>query len=74
MQRNARARECPPGHVLIIDLHGDSRATSASDLYIGRLKARDADDIGADGLVTDRGFTEHLVTAELRIQKRLHYP
>jgi regulator of RNase E activity RraA len=32
--------ECPPGHVLMIDSRGDSRAASAGDLYIGRLKAR----------------------------------
>src|SRR5471032_77736 len=31
--------ECPPGHVLMIDSRGDSRAASAGDLYIGRLKA-----------------------------------
>jgi regulator of RNase E activity RraA len=34
--------ECPPGHVLMIDSRGDSRAASAGDLYIGRLKARGA--------------------------------
>src|SRR5258707_815254 len=39
--------ECPPGHVLMIDSRGDSRAASAGDLYIGRLKAR-----GAAGVVT----------------------
>src|SRR3982750_2868916 len=31
--------ECPPGHVLMIDSRGDSRAASAGDLYIGRLRA-----------------------------------
>ena len=34
--------ECPPGHVLMIDSRGDSRAASAGDLYVGRLKARGA--------------------------------
>src|SRR6478735_2765537 len=43
--------ECPPGHVLMIDSRGDSRAASAGDLYIGRLKAR-----GAAGVVTDGVF------------------
>src|SRR3954467_9006769 len=42
--------ECPPGHVLMIDSRGDSRAASACDLYIGRLKAR-----GAAGGGHDRG-------------------
>ena len=45
--------ECPPGHVLMIDWRGDSRAASAGDLYIGRLKAR-----GAAGIVTDGGFRD----------------
>lgn len=45
--------ECPAGHVLMIDSRGDSRAASAGDLYIGRLKAR-----GAAGIVTDGGFRD----------------
>src|SRR5918993_1499303 len=45
--------ECPPGHVLMIDSRGDTRAASAGDLYIGRLKAR-----GAAGIVTDGGFRD----------------
>src|SRR3954454_1920439 len=45
--------ECPPGHVLMIDSRGASRAASAGDLYIGRLKAR-----GAAGVVTDGGFRD----------------
>jgi regulator of RNase E activity RraA len=45
--------ECPPGHVLMIDSRGDSRAASAGDLYVGRLKAR-----GAAGVVTDGGFRD----------------
>jgi regulator of RNase E activity RraA len=45
--------ECPPGHVLMIDSRGDSRAASAGDLYVGRLKAR-----GAAGIVTDGGFRD----------------
>src|ERR1700748_2836368 len=42
--------KCPPGHVLMIDSRGDSRAASAGDLYIGRLQAR-----GAGGGGTRRG-------------------
>ena len=45
--------ECPPGYVLVIDSRGDSRAASAGDLYVGRLKAR-----GAAGIVTDGGFRD----------------
>ena len=37
----------------MIDSRGDSRAASAGDLYIGRLKAR-----GAAGIVTDGGFRD----------------
>src|SRR3954469_1034784 len=45
--------ECPPGHVLMIDSRGDSRAASAGDLYVGRPKAR-----GAAGIVPDGGFRD----------------
>src|SRR3954471_19105330 len=45
--------ECPPGHVLVIDSRGDSRAASAGDLYIGRLAAR-----GCSGIVTDGGLRD----------------
>jgi regulator of RNase E activity RraA len=45
--------ECPPGHVLMIDSRGDSRAASSGDLFIGRLKAR-----GVAGIVTDGGFRD----------------
>jgi len=52
--------ECPPGHVLMIDSRGDSRAASAGDLYVGRLKAR-----GAAGIVTDGGFRDSPEIARL---------
>ena len=52
--------ECPPGHVLMIDSRGDSRAASAGDLYIGRLKAR-----GAAGVVTDGGVRDAEMVAEI---------
>jgi len=45
--------ECPPGHVLMVDSRGDSRAASAGDLYVGRLKAR-----GCSGIVTDGGLRD----------------
>ena len=44
---------CPPGHVLVIDSRGDTRAASAGDLFIGRLAAR-----GCAGIVTDGGFRD----------------
>jgi regulator of RNase E activity RraA len=45
--------ECPPGHVLIMDTRGETRACSCGDLLIGRLKAR-----GCAGIVTDGGFRD----------------
>jgi regulator of RNase E activity RraA len=45
--------ECPPGHVLVIDAHGSSRAASAGDMMVARLKAR-----GVAGIVTDGGFRD----------------
>src|SRR5262249_56958004 len=44
---------CPPGYVLMVDSRGDSRAASAGDLYVGRLKAR-----GCSGIVTDGGLRD----------------
>src|SRR5262249_2104424 len=52
VQRRA-VEECPPGHVLMIDAHGDTNAASAGDIMIGRLMAR-----GAAGAVTDGGFRD----------------
>lgn len=45
--------ECPPGHVLVADTHGETNACTCGDLLIGRLKAR-----GAAGIVTDGGFRD----------------
>jgi regulator of RNase E activity RraA len=45
--------ECPPGHVLVMDTRGETRACSCGDLLIGRLKAR-----GCAGIVTDGGFRD----------------
>ena len=44
---------CPPGHVLVIDSRGATRAASAGDVFIGRLAAR-----GCAGIVTDGGFRD----------------
>jgi regulator of RNase E activity RraA len=45
--------ECPPGHVVVMDTRGETRACSCGDLLIGRLKAR-----GCAGIVTDGGFRD----------------
>jgi regulator of RNase E activity RraA len=54
---NARQREAieaaPAGHVLVMDCRGDSRAASAGDVYITRLKVR-----GVAGLVSDAGVRD----------------
>ena len=52
VQRRAR-EECPTGHVLVIDAMGDTRAASAGDILLSRLKAR-----GCAGAVTDGGFRD----------------
>lgn len=52
VQRRAM-EECPAGHVLVVDSRGKSRAASAGDLLIGRLKAR-----GCAGIVTDGGYRD----------------
>jgi regulator of RNase E activity RraA len=49
--------ECPPGHVLVADTHGETEACTCGDLLVARLKAR-----GAAGIVTDGGFRD---TAEI---------
>jgi regulator of RNase E activity RraA len=45
--------ECPPGHVVVMDTRGETRACSCGDLLIGRLKVR-----GCAGIVTDGGFRD----------------
>ena len=45
--------ECPAGAVLVIDTGGCTRAASAGDMMVLRLKAR-----GAAGIVTDGGFRD----------------
>ncbi|HEX3913876.1 MAG TPA: ribonuclease activity regulator RraA [Steroidobacteraceae bacterium] len=54
---NATQREAieavPPGHVLVMDCRGNSRAASAGDVYVTRLKVR-----GVAGLVSDGGIRD----------------
>jgi regulator of RNase E activity RraA len=44
---------CPPGHVMVIDSRKDSRAASAGEILVTRLKVR-----GVAGVVTDGGFRD----------------
>jgi regulator of RNase E activity RraA len=60
-QRKA-VEECPPGHVLVMDSRGDSRAASAGGILIRRLMMR-----GAAGVVTDGGFRDSAEIATLAI-------
>jgi regulator of RNase E activity RraA len=53
--------ECPPGHVLVMDTRGETRACSCGDLLIRRLKAR-----GCAGIVTDGGFRDTSDVAALQ--------
>lgn len=52
--------ECPPGHVLVLDTHGEVKACSCGDLLVARLKAR-----GVAGIVTDGGFRDTVDIAGL---------
>lgn len=52
--------ECPPGHVLVIDTHGETEGCTAGNLLVARLKAR-----GAAGVVTDGGFRDTQDVASL---------
>jgi regulator of RNase E activity RraA len=45
--------ECPPGHVLIVDTHGETEACTCGNLLVARLKSR-----GCAGIVTDGGFRD----------------
>ena len=58
-QRKA-VEDCPPGHVMVIDSRKDARAASAGSILIARLMKR-----GVSGIVTDGGFRDSQVIAEL---------
>ena len=58
-QRKA-VEDCPPGHVMVIDSRKDARAASAGSILIARLMKR-----GVSGIVTDGGFRDSRVIAEL---------
>ncbi len=56
---NALQREViefvPPGHVLVMDCRGDTRAASAGDIYMTRLKIRGVAGVVSDGGIRDSG-------------------
>ena len=52
--------ECPPGHVLVMDSRKQAQAASAGDILVTRLMMR-----GGAGIVTDGGFRDAAVIAEL---------
>lgn len=53
---------CPPGAVLVMDSRKQANAASAGDILITRLMMR-----GGAGVVTDGGFRDAAVIAELEI-------
>jgi len=60
---------CPEGAVLVMDSRKDARAASAGDILITRLMVR-----GGAGIVTDGGFRDSMVIAELDIPAYHHRP
>lgn len=54
--------ECPKGHVLVMDSRKDASAASSGDILITRLMVR-----GGAGVVSDGGFRDAAVIAELDI-------
>lgn len=60
-QRKA-IEDCPEGHVMVIDSRKDPRAASAGSILVSRLMVR-----GAAGIVTDGGFRDAPVIADLDI-------
>ncbi|KAA2315186.1 ribonuclease activity regulator RraA [Pseudooceanicola sediminis] len=53
---------CPPGHVMVMDSRKSAEAASAGDILITRLMMR-----GGAGVVTDGGFRDAAVIADLQI-------
>lgn len=54
LQREA-LETIPPGHVLVMDCRGDSRAASAGDVYMTRLMVRGIAGVVSDGGIRDSG-------------------
>ena len=60
--QRAAIEQCPEGHVMVIDSRKDARAASAGSILVSRLMIR-----GAAGIVTDGGFRDAPVIADLDI-------
>ena len=60
--QRAAIEQCPEGHVMVIDSRKDPRAASAGSILVSRLMVR-----GAAGIVTDGGFRDAPVIADLDI-------
>ena len=58
--QRAAIEQCPEGHVMVIDSRKDPRAASAGSILVSRLMVR-----GAAGIVTDGGFRDAPVIADL---------
>ena len=58
--QRAAIEACPEGHVMVIDSRKDPRAASAGSILVSRLMVR-----GAAGIVTDGGFRDAPVIADL---------
>lgn len=67
-QRDA-VESCPEGAVMVIDSRKDARAASAGSILITRLMVR-----GAAGIVTDGGFRDSAIIADLDIPSYHHRP
>jgi len=67
--QRAAVEACPPGAVLVIDSRKDARAASAGSILASRLMVR-----GAAGIVTDGGFRDAGVIAELDFPAYHHAP
>ncbi len=60
---------CPEGAVMVIDSRKDARAASAGSILVSRLMMR-----GAAGIVTDGGFRDAAIIADLAIPSYHHTP
>ncbi len=60
--QRAGVEACPEGHVMVIDSRKDPRAASAGSILVSRLMVR-----GAAGIVTDGGFRDAPIIADLEI-------
>ena len=58
--QRAAIEQCPEGHVMVIDSRKDAGAASAGSILVTRLMVR-----GAAGIVTDGGFRDAPVIADL---------